>query len=476
MNPLTQSKNTTILPVLITVTLACLALSPQAQAVCQDGCLTNQNTVLGDDALGSNTTGSRNTAVGFNALLNSTSSTANTAVGYLALSTSNAVGFGNTAVGELAMSDNTTGMDNTAVGAQALGGNGSENVAVGVAALGSANSGSVNTAIGYFALLGNQTGTGNTAIGHGAMEANMSGFSNTAIGSGALSSNLTGSNNTATGSSALFSSRGSNNTADGYFALFINTSGHENTATGESALFVNSKGHRNTADGKGALSGNSTGSLNIGLGYLAGSALTTGSNNIAIGNVGVAAESNTIRIGTAGTQQATYVAGISGVTVAGGVGVVIDANGQLGTMTSSARYKEKIEPMGEASDKLLSLQPVKFRYKKNLDPKAIPQFGLVAEDVAKVDPDLVARDEQGKQYTVRYEAVNAMLLNEFLKEHRTMQEQNRKIQTQDATIAQLKQDFAEQQKQIEALTAGLQKVSAQIEMSRPAPQMVLNSQ
>src|SRR5439155_837792 len=308
----------------------------------------------------------------------------------------------------------------------------------------------------------------------------------TAIGSGALSSNFTGSNNTATGDSALFSNRGSNNTADGHFALFINTSGHENTATGESALFSNGKGHRNTADGQGALSGNQTGNLNIGLGYQAGSALTTGSNNIAIGNVGMAAESNTIRIGTSGTQQATYVAGISGVTVAGGVGVVIDTNGKLGTMTSSVRYKEAIEPMGKSSEALLSLKPVTFRYKKDLDPDGIPQFGLVAEQVEKVNPDLVARDDQGKPYTVRYEAVNAMLLNEFLKEHRQVRELKSIVARQEATIAQQQKDFkltaAQQQMEIKALTAGLKeqasqirKVSAQLEISKVASQVAANN-
>ena len=292
------------------------------------------------------------------------------------------------------------------------------------------------------------------------MEGNISGSSNTAIGSGALVSNLSGTNNTATGNGALFSSRGSNNTADGHFALFINTSGHENTATGESALFLNGKGHRNTADGQGALSSNQTGSLNIGLGYQAGSALTTGSNNIAIGNVGMAAESNTIRIGTPGTQQATYVAGISGVAVAGGVGVVIDTNGQLGTMTSSARYKEAIKPMGKASEAILALKPVSFHYKQQLDPDGIPQFGLVAEDVEKVNSDLVARDKDGKPYTVRYEAVNAMLLNEFLKEHR-------RVEKLEGTVAELSAALKEHASQI-------QKVSAQLQASRPGPQVVQN--
>jgi hypothetical protein len=214
------------------------------------------------------------------------------------------------------------------------------------------------------------------------------------------------------------------------------------------------------------------------LGYLAGHNLTTGSNNIDIGNQGVAAEANTIRIGAAGKQTATYIAGIHGVTVASAVGVVVDVNGHLGTVTSSARFKEAIKPMDKVSEAILALKPVTFRYKHELDPEGIPQFGLVAEQVEKVNPDLVARDADGKVNTVRYEAVNAMLLNEFVKEHR-------KVEQQATTIAQQRKDFqagitkleatvAQQQKEIKALTAGLQKVSAQVEMSRSAPQMALN--
>src|SRR5207245_10781356 len=172
-------------------------------------------------------------------------------------------------------------------------------------------------------------------------------------------------------------------------------------------------------------------------------------------------ESNYIRISTKGTHTHTLIAGISGATVAGGVGVIIDANGHLGTVVSSERFKDEVKPMDKASEAILGLQPVTFRYKKELDPKGIPQFGLVAEEVEKVNPALVARDDQGKVYTVRYEAVNAMLLNEFLKEHRQVQD--------------LKAIVAEQQKQIEALSAGLQKVSAQVEMSRPAPQTVVDN-
>jgi hypothetical protein len=184
-------------------------------------------------------------------------------------------------------------------------------------------------------------------------------------------------------------------------------------------------------------------------------------------------------------QSATFIAGISGATVAGGVGVIIDTSGHLGTVVSSERFKAEIKPMDKASEAILGLKPVTFRYKHELDPQGIPQFGLVAEQVEKVNPDLVARDADGKPYTVRYEAVNAMLLNEFLKEHRKMQEQEATIThlksaltRQEATIAGQQKGFeskiAHQQTQIEALTAGLQRVSAQVEMSRPAPQMVLN--
>jgi hypothetical protein len=221
-----------------------------------------------------------------------------------------------------------------------------------------------------------------------------------------------------------------------------------------------------------ALLNNTTGGANIALGGLAGSSLTTGSNNIDIGNVGVAAESNTIRIGKVGTQQATFIAGINGKLVAGGIGVMVDASGHLGTVVSSKRFKDQIRPMDKASEAILALRPVTFLYKHELDPDGIPQFGLVAEQVEKVNPDLVARDDQGKPYTVRYEAVNAMLLNEFLKAHRKIEEQGR-------TIAQQQKDFrsmiAQQEVEIRALASQLQKVSNEIELTKPAPRVVVNN-
>ncbi len=256
----------------------------------------------------------------------------------------------------------------------------------------------------------------------------------------------------------------SNNTADGYQALNKDTSGHDNVASGTDAMQNNTTGYSNTAIGSVALQLNTSGFGNIGVGVLAGYNLTTGSNNIDIGNQGATAESNTTRIGTYPSQTNTYIAGISGVTVAGGVGVIVDSLGHLGTFVSSERFKDAVRPMDKASEAILALKPVTFRYKQELDPNGIPQFGLVAEEVEKVDPDLVARDNEGKPYSVRYEAVNAMLLNEFLKEHR-------KVQDLEATVAQQQRDF---QKQIQTLAATvkdqaaqIQKVSAQLEMSKP---------
>ena len=307
-----------------------------------------------------------------------------------------------------------------------------------------------NTAEGTNALFSLTTGSNNTANGFRALGSNTTGRENTAVGKDAMAFNDTGFWDTAVGSSALLNNNGVGNTAVGWRALQANTFNPNSTAVGANAL-ANNTGFENTA-----------------LGTNAGVGLTDGVYNIFIGAevVGVAGESNTIRIGNQGTQTATYIAGVSGTAVVGDT-VVVDANGQLGTATSSARFKKEIKPMEKASESILALNPVTFRYKS--DSKGAPQFGLIAEEVAKVNPALVVRDHNGEIYGVRYEAVNAMLLNEFLKAHRTVQEQ-------EATIVQLKSAVAKQetlatrqQKQIEALTAGLQKVSAQLEVSKPAP-------
>jgi len=328
--------------------------------------------------------------------------------------------------------------------------------------------GSANTAVGAATLFAN-TADNNTATGAGALFSNTTGYQNTATGAFALFSNTTGFSNTAIGSGALFrNTTGDTNTANGRGALESNTTGRSNTADGEAALAFNTIGDFNTADGNSALANNTTGSSNIGLGLGAGSGVTTASNVICIGLDGQ------------NVSNSCYIGQIFGATSSGGIAVFINSNGRLGTATSSRRFKEDIKPMDKASEALLALNPVTFRYNNKIDPRGISQFGLVAEDVEKVNPDLVVRDKEGKPYSVRYDAVNAMLLNEFLKEHRKNEEQ-------EATIAQLKNDFQTvstlQRKEIQLLSTQLreqaeqiQKVSAQLELSKIAPQTVLNNQ
>ena len=316
------------------------------------------------------------------------------------------------------------------------------NTAEGQNALLSLTAGTYNTAVGWFSLQSNLTGNLNTAIGAGTLLANTA-DNNTATGAAALLSNTTGFSNTAAGAFALFTNTiGIFNTGSGAFALLNNTSGVENTASGYRALSGNATGVGNTAYGSQALV-QTTGNNNIALGAHAGFNISTGSNNIHIGNVGAGNESGTVRIGD-NNQTKTFITGINGVNQGSPTAVFINTlTGQLGTTppACSRRYKKEIKPMDTASEAVLALKPVSFHYKS--DNTKTPQFGLIAEDVADVNPDLVVRDENGEIYTVRYDAVNAMLLNEFLKEHR-------KNEKQEATIARL-------QEHIEALTADLQR-------------------
>jgi hypothetical protein len=453
MNPLIQVKKA--IPVFL-VALACFGLSPMVQALLPppppDGGYPGFNTAEGDDALFSLTIGNSNTAIGAAALFGDRTGSRNTAVGVLALS-SNTDGGENVAVGVNALFNNTTGHSNVATGDSALFSN---------------RTGRFNTANGDFALGSNSTGVFNTATGANALFSNTIGTDNVANGVSALFSNTTGSENTATGREALFTNTtGNHNTANGVGALRNNRGGAENTAMGGRALFMNTSGNFNTAVGVNALF-NTTGLNNVAIGHQAGINVTTGSNNIDIGAFGGSGDSQTIRIGRPDLQNSTFIAGIFGAPMSGNV-VVVNSSGKLGVVPSSARFKDNIEPMDKASEAILALEPVTFRYKGEIDSEHIRQFGLVAEEVQKVSPDLVVRDKEGKPYSVRYEAVNAMLLNEFLKEHRTVQELKSNAAKQEATIAR-------QQKQIEVLTAGLQKVSAQLEVSKPAPQTVLNSQ
>jgi hypothetical protein len=328
-----------------------------------------------------------------------------------------------------------------------------------------------NTAEGQDALFSLTNGTSNTANGFSALKANTNGDRNTANGTYALFTNVTGSENTATGYAALFFNRGSGNTATGIAALHSNATGTNNTANGQRALSDNLSGSKNTANGSGALGNNTMGDNNTADGFQALVNNTTGSFNIALGNAAgsdVRTADDVICIGAVGADvsHSCYIGNIFNQSSPSGLAVFVNSDGKLGTIMSSRRFKDDIKPMDKTSEDVLALQPVTFRYKKDFDPTGTAQFGLVAEDVAKVNPDLVVRDKEGKPYSVRYDQVNAMLLNEFLKEHRKVEQLTRDFESK----------LAEQQKQIEALTAGLQKVTAQVGMSRPAPRMVANEQ
>jgi trimeric autotransporter adhesin len=353
------------------------------------------------------------------------------------------------------------------------------NTAEGQNALFNLTSGDYNTAVGFFSLRSNTEGQFNTAVGAGALFANTS-DGNTATGVAALFSNASGGDNTADGVFALFhNTTGANNTAVGTNALVGNTDGNDNTGIGAGALLEVTEGNRNVAVGLNAL-GNRPGDNNVALGNNAGVSQdppTTphSNNNIYIGyNIhGVADESNACYIGSIFTQ----------IAVDNPVPVFVTMSNKLGTNTSSRRFKEQIKPMDKASDALFALKPVTFRYKREIDPAGKSQFGLVAEEVEKVNRDLVVRDKEGKPYSVRYDQINAMLLNEFLKEHKKveaqgckLQHQAREIQQQHATIAQLKDEMASVAASVKGQASQIQKVSGQLEMSKPASKVVANNQ
>jgi Chaperone of endosialidase len=416
--------------VIAVAALISLVPLPKVQAVTPppDGGYPNFTTAEGQNALKNLTTGSGNTGVGWYSLFSDTAASFNTGVGAgtLVLNTAD----NNTAVGAAALLLNTTGFSNTGIGSTAL----------------LHNNGGNNTGAGAGALTSNTTGNANTAIGVGALGSNIDASGNTATGVLALSANEHSFGNTANGFAALQNNLAVNNTAMGAGALHLSVGGGNNTAVGFNALGSEVNGISNVAVGSGALA-NATRGFNIALGAEAGLAVTTAINVIAIGHPG------------ANVDFGCFIGNIRGETtnIADAIPVVIDSHGQLGTLSSSQRFKKDIKPMQSTSSSVLDLKPVTFHYKN--DKSNIPQFGLIAEEVAKVNPELVARDKNGEIYTVRYDAVNAMLLNEFLKEHR-------KNEAQEATIAQLK-------KRIEAITADLQKVSAAIKMTQPATKVAL---
>jgi Chaperone of endosialidase len=327
-----------------------------------------------------------------------------------------------------------------------------------------------NTATGDSALFSNTTANGNVANGFESLLNNTTGNINVAVGWHALLSNTIGDHNTASGYEALRENiSGDGNVGTGWQALVLNTTGAGNTADGGVSLNHNTTGNYNTAVGDHALHDNETGSYNIALGYSAGQNVLTADNVITIGANVLGAD----------LSNSCFIGNIRGVSTANAdaIPVLIDSAGQLGTLTSSKRFKKEIKPMNQNSEAILRLQPVTFEYKS--DSKGTPQFGLIAEEVAKVNPDLVVRDRNGEIYSVRYEAVNAMLLNEFLKAHR-------KVEEQQATIAQLKSNAArqelinaQQQKGMEVLAAQLkeqaaviQKVNDKVELNKPAPRTV----
>jgi hypothetical protein len=416
-------KNRNAIFMMILFALGSLAFLPTTQAVspAPDGGYPGGNTAEGQNALLSLTAGTFNTAVGLFSLLSNTDSSFNTAIGAGALLANTA--FNNTATGAGALLSNTTGEENTANGA--------------------------------FALFSNTEGLFNTGVGAFALQNNTTGFQNTAIGNSALVKNAEGDFNTAIGDTALFE----------------NTTGDDNTATGEAALERNTAGSSNTAVGDHALGANTTGNDNVALGVNAGQQVTTASNVICIGR----------SVGGANLDNSCFIGNIRDAVVApDATQVMIDSAGKLGTTSgSSRRFKSDIKPMCDASEAVLALKPVTFHYKS--DNTNTPQFGLIAEQVAQINPDLVVRDKDGQILTVRYDAVNAMLLNEFLKEHR-------KVEEQQSAIGQLKADAVKQEattselkKNTEVLTAELKKqaiqiqeVSTEIEMRRSVTRVVLN--
>jgi len=398
-----------------------------------------QNVADGTNALYSNTQGTGNVAVGVNALQNNVWGDQNTAIGIDALFTS-VSGQSNTAVGSLTMYGNSTGSWNSAYGASALSSNtiGSFNTGLGSAALGANTTGNYNTAVGGWALRDNTTGNYNTAVGYNALLYSTTGIDNSALGYEALYSN-TGTSNTAVGYKAVYTNTtGIGNLGSGAFALYANTTGSYNVGEGDEALLHNSDGASNTAIGRNALFANTTGSENIALGEGAGYALTTGNNNIDIGNQGVDGESATIRIGAPGTQTATYIAGISTTHVTGST-VIVTSSGQLGVLASSERYKTAIASLGSDSEKVFDLRPVTFKLKS--EPHGAKQYGLIAEEVDKVYPDLVIRDQEGAVQGIRYDELAPILLKVVQQQKRSLGQEEKLVTEQGRQLHDLQQQF-----------------------------------
>ncbi len=429
-----NNRNTIFTTILLALGFFALSRTAQAVIPAPDGGYPGLNTAEGQNALFSRTTGVWNTAVGALSLFGDTTGT------------------GNTTVGINGLHNNVRGSFNTAMGLNAL----------------YQNTADSNSAFGSYALFANTNGIYNSAFGYRALAMNTA-SGNTASGYQALSSNTSGVDNTAAGVSALsLNNTGSNNTADGAAALALNSGGIDNTAIGAETLINNTSGSFNTALGFEALGGNDAGGANTAIGYQA-LLRTTGQNNTAIGNAaGANVRTGSFNVylgaGLGGVPDEvghTYISNIASTQQNLSVVTVDLATGLLGHEFSSQRYKEDIKPMDNASEALFALKPVTYRYKKEIDNSQALDYGLVAEEVAKVDPNLAVRDGKGQIESVRHNAVNAMLLNEFLKEHRKVQELEKGMA---AVTAQLKEQAAQ-----------IQRVSAQVEMNRPTTEVVLNN-
>jgi hypothetical protein len=481
MTPKNHLKRSTPSLSLLTLILVCFAFASQMHAVspAPDGCYPGFTTAEGCNALNSLNTGAGNTAIGWYSLFLNSSGNYNTGVGAGALALNNADS--NTGVGTAALLLNTTGFNNTALGTNALVYNdsGHDNNAVGAFALFNNDSGFYNNAHGAFALYNNIDGLRNDAFGDGALFENIHAGGNTAMGDGALQNNdVTGNNlaydNTAVGVAALaLNTDGDSNTAIGSLALVNNDTGAVNTAVGSRALFSNGTGSFNTAVGRRALEANVTGINNTAIGQSAGSDID-GNGNVCIGQ-GVTGEP--------GVDGRTYIRNVNTLTQNFSAGVndyvtVRLSDGRLGhtAVVSSQRYKENIKPLSAASEALYALKPVSFRLKKEYDEAQALGFGLIAEEVEKVHPALVYRNNKDQAESVRYEMVNAMLLNEFLKEHRKVQNQERRIQEQENVIAQLKKEMETVVARLKEQDSKIQRVIDQVEIGKAAPRLVASDQ
>lgn len=441
------------------------------------------NSFLGRNAGFSNTTASINTFVGYNAGLSNTTGTFNSFFGATAgvantatsnsffgalAGASNTSGGGNSFFGRDAGASNTTGGSNAFFGLSAGRSNttASFNSFFGASAGGQNTTGAGNSFFGTFAGNDNVSGDFNSFFGASAGGDNTTGESNAFFGNGSGFSNTTASNNSFFGTSAgNMNTTGAANTFVGKAAGVLNTTGGSNAFFGTDAGFNNKTGTGNTFVGRSAGQANTAGVGNIVIGHQAGGNLVTGSNNIYVANAGgTDPESGTIRIGSALTHNAAYIEGIFNSPVPGGIPVFVDPTGKLGTAPSSRRFKQDIHNMGSLSSRLMQLRPVTYLYRPEMVPGAdhTLQYGLIAEEVEKVYPEMVQHTADGQVLTVRYQMLNSMLLNEVQKQQQVIQSQQQLLQTQTQKNATQEQRITTQEQQISDLEQRLRRLETAV--------------